>query len=217
MLAIIPLYLGSILASAVAALIYRRYLTSRALFVLLPYLIFVFVQETTLVILSHFKYLASNAIVYNIYRPISVLAFYWVYSRIPFMKSLRKPMTLVFAAFLLITAVDYIFIESIMVSSRYLPLLRGFVITFFALCFLFIYFNLDNIKTERFWRPLLWITVGVIVFYPVISISLSFQKQLLALNATINGTKLYNIIPQVMSIFMYSCFCYAFYLCKKIN
>jgi hypothetical protein len=63
--------------------------------------------------------------------------------------------------------------------------------------------------------PHIWITIGVATFYPVISISLSFQKYLSANDATLFGLKVYQAIPQVMSIFMYSCFSYAFYLCQK--
>jgi hypothetical protein len=77
------------------------------------------------------------------------------------------------------------------------------------------YFNLDNSAEEKFWRPLLWITIGIATFYPVISISLSLQNYLTVGRYTFYGLKVYQVIPQLMSIFMYSCFSYAFYLCQK--
>jgi len=103
------------------------------------------------------------------------------------------------------------------VNITYLILLRGFLITFCCILFLFRYFNLDNIKEEKFWRPLIWVTGGIVIFYPVVTLSLTFQDYLAAQDATLFGFKLYHLIPQVMSIFMYSCFSYAFYLCRRIK
>jgi hypothetical protein len=119
--------------------------------------------------------------------------------------------------YLLAAAVNYSFFESIFSPSSYLPLARGFAITFYGLLFLSRYFNLDSSTEEKFWRPLLWITTGIVTFYPVISISVTFQKILAVNQATLYGLKLYQVIPQIMSIFMYSCFSYAFYLCRKKN
>jgi hypothetical protein len=133
------------------------------------------------------------------------------------MLAYRKLMLSLTALYLAITLLNYLFIESIWESSSYMPYARGFMVTFYALLFLYCYFQLDSLSLERFWRPLLWITVGIVIFYPVVSISIGFQKQILATGILINGVKLYNLIPQVMSIFMYGCFTYAFHLCKKIS
>lgn len=119
--------------------------------------------------------------------------------------------------YLLANVLIYFFVNSIFEPNGYLVLMRGFVISCFAIFFLFRYFHLDNREEEEFWNPLLWITIGAIIFYPVISISLGFQKYLSAMNARIGDFRIYNLIPQALSIFMYGCFSYAFYLCKKKN
>jgi len=93
--------------------------------------------------------------------------------------------------------------------------LRNSLITFFATLFLYRYFLIDNLAKQQFWKPELWITIGIVFFYPVSAIAITFHKYLYDYNATLYGLKLYQAIPQLMSIFMYSCFCYAFYLCKK--
>jgi hypothetical protein len=203
--------------SAAMAFVYRKYLRGRQLIILLPYLIFVFIQETSLTILTRIGYISSTAIVYNIYRPLSAIVFAFIYYRIPFMLPVRKLITSIVIIYICITLINYFFIESIFVTSSYLAVARGFVITLFAILFLFSYFNLDNTAEEKYWRPLIWITAGVTIFYPVISISITFQKFLAASNATLFSQKVYQLIPQVMSIFMYSCFSYAFYLCRKIK
>jgi hypothetical protein len=65
--------------------------------------------------------------------------------------------------------------------------------------------------------PVIWITIGIVVFYPVVNISFAFYTHLVSYRSDFLGIKLYKVIPQLMSIFMYSCFNYAFYLCKKKN
>jgi hypothetical protein len=211
------IYLISILLSAVMAILNRKYLASRKLSILVPFLIYIFLQETILSLNNFFGYFHSNAVIYNIYRPISAMVFAFIYFSIPFMSPLKKLIAGLTIIYLLLTVINYCFIESIFTASSYFTLARGIVITFFAILFLFRYFNLDNIAEEKYWRPLIWVTAGIALFYPVTSISLTFQKYLANEQATFYGLRLYQLIPQVMSIFMYNCFSYAFYLCRKIK
>jgi hypothetical protein len=199
------------------AFVYRKQLGSRALIVLLPYLILVSIQEISITIIRQNGGIYSTAIIYNIYRPISAIVFAWIYYQLPFMLFWKKFIVAIIILYLILTLINYSLIESIFSTSSYLAVARGLVITLFAIFFLFSYFNLDNTAEEKYWRPLIWITAGVIIFYPVASISLTFQKFLASKNATLFSQKLYHLIPQVMSIFMYSCFSYAFYLCYRIK
>jgi hypothetical protein len=180
-----------------------------------PYLLLVFIQETSLGFVRMYDPAYNNAIIYNIYRPINVLVFAFLYYQIPFMKPFRQMILWSTTIYLLVYVIHYSFLESIHTASTYLILFRGFIITFFAILFLFKYFLLDDIREEKFWHPYIWITIGIVTFYPVVSISISLQKLLLTSGSIIKGFQLYNIIPQVMSIFMYGCFSYAFYLCQR--
>jgi hypothetical protein len=215
------LYYASTLFCAILAIYYRKELAGRRIGFLVPYLVYVFLQEITLHILSLTKVIPdvipNNYIVYNLYRPLSVVIFMLVYYRTPLKDGMKKPIywsTIIFLAF---TVVNYIFFESIFGTSTYMPILRALVITFHGMIFLFYFFQLDSRKEERFWQPILWITIGLVIFYPVSSIALNLQDYLRVKSVTVFGMKLYNLIPQVMSVFMYGCFCYAFYLCRKIK
>lgn len=210
-------YLASILFSTIMAFVYRKHLGSRQLTILLPYLLYVFIQETILGLAYYLNYYTSNAVVYNIYRPISIIVFFCIYYNVSFMAPLRRLIVWLTIGYFAIILINYCFIESIFTTSSYLVLARGFIITFYGILFLISYFYLDNQNDEKYWRPLIWVTIGLVIFYPVISISINFQKYLVADNASLYGLKLYNLIPQVMSIFMYSCFSYAFYLCQRKN
>ena len=205
-------YVAAILFSLIMAWIYRRYLGSRKLSILLPYLVYVFIQETVLLNVSFF-----NSIVYNIYRPASVFVFAWIYFQVPFMRIFRRYILLACGIYLAGTILNYIFLESISSTSSYMNLARGFMIVAFGILVLGRYFYLDSKNEERFWSPLIWIAGSSIIFYSVISIAIAFQGFLSNPKQLIFEVTPYRLIPRLMSMFMYPCFGYAFYLCKKIK
>lgn len=211
------LYYASLLLSVIVGFIYRKDLRNRQLFYFVPFLFLVFVQE-----ISIFFYLlkypnATTGIIYNIYQPICTLFLSAFYYFIPFNKPLRKIIFWLFTVYLIVTLFTFCYIQPVQIFNSYLFLAGGLVITCCGIFFLFNYFNLDNRTQEKHWRPVIWITIGIIVFYPIVNISFAFYKHLLAYQAKVFGIPLYNLIPKLMSIFMYSCFTYAFYLCKKKN
>ena len=212
------LYLACLLFSALMAFLNRRHLKSRQLIIFIPYLFYLFIQEfTLLVVIKNFYPVKSTGIIYNIYKPISALCFTVFFYRIPFNASLRKLILALITIYLLVTFFTFGFIQPVTIYNSYLSLAGGLVIASCALFFLFNYFNLDNPELEKHWRPVIWICIGILLFYPVVNISFSFYHDLISAQAKILGAKLYQTIPRVMSIFMYSCFSYAFYLCKKKN
>jgi hypothetical protein len=199
------------------AIIYRKGLIVRKLTVLVYFLPIVFFQEIALYIADHLRFSYSSAVVYNIYRPICTIVFASIYYKVPFMSSLKKWIAWLTIAYLCIILVSYVFLHSFFSNNTYLILCRGVLLTFCAILFLFRYFTLDNLIEEKFWRPLVWITAGIAVFYPVVTLSVTFEDYLSVQDTKIFGFRLYNLAPQIMSIFMYSCFSHAFYLCRKRN
>lgn len=203
--------------SALMAYTYRKDLKSRQLFVFIPFLFYTFLQELALFIYLHNWTNTSTGTVYNFYIPARVIILAGFFYFIPFNAPLRKLILWMVIVYLAITIVTFCFIQPVTIYNSYLSLAAGMIITCCAIFFLFNYFTLDNRTLEKHWRPVVWITVGLVTFFPVVNISFSFYTQLLAYKASIFGVKLYKLIPQFMSIFMYSCFSYAFYLCKKKN
>jgi len=209
-------YMLVILCAAIMAIVYQDSLRTRKLGILAVYLSYTFLQEVGLRVADHYNLFASTAIVYDVYKVLNVAVFAFIYSRIPFLAPLRKLIIGLAALFILATLVQLLFPQTLTILPRYLPLARGLIITGYGMFFLSYYFRLDHRELEKYWTPVLWITIGIVVFYPVISISLAFQSELINFG-DVYGIRLYQIIPQFMSLFMYSCFMYAFYLCKKKN
>jgi len=206
-------YMGCLLLSAVAAIVYSRFLGRWKLTIMTFYLPLLFLMEVyTAIRAANDK---SNYLIYNIYRPISVIVFAFIYYSIPIMSRFRKMIIGITLVYLLLLVIAYSVIVPIKESNTSLTLARGICITFPAVFYLIGLLLLDTVEEQRFWQPLTWMTIGVLIFYPVISMSVGFQNYLYDNNATVLGFKLYQVIPQLMSIFMYSCFTYAFYLCKR--
>ena len=208
-------YMACLLLSGVTAIVYSRFLGRWKLTIMTFYLPVLFIMEVYTAIRAATG--KSNYLVYNIYRPVSVFVFAVIYYSIPIMSRFRKMIVGITLVYLVLLVVAYSFIVSIEESNTSLTLARGICITFPAVFYLISLLLLDTVKEQKFWQPLTWITIGVLVFYPVISISVGFQNYLYDNNATVLGFKLYQVIPQLMSIFMYGCFTYAFYLCKKTS
>ena len=207
-------YMGALLLSALLSIIYRKYLSRWHLSIMAIYLPLLFVLEVYTG-LRLYVWHESTAAVYNIYKPVSVIVFAIFYYYLPTMGRFRKAIIGITVVYLVAIILTFTFFKPLTVNNTYITLARGACISFFAIFFLMSIFLLDNPAEENFWQPVLWITIGVLVFYPVISIAVGFEELLRNSEATVGGIKLYQAIPRLMSIFMYSCFSYAFYLCKR--
>ncbi len=182
----------------------------------IPYLWYVNIQEIALDVLYKNGIISSSGVYYNIYRPLAVTCFFFIFYRLEITNALiRKFMLRMYVIYMTFAIITFILTTALKSFNSYLALATGFMICCFALSFLINYFNLDDPAEEKRWFPVVLITVGILAFYPVINISFAFYKHLLAAKTLVWGTKLYQSIPQIMSIFMYSCFTYAFYLCRK--
>lgn len=210
-------YLTCLLGSVIAAFAVHKDLQSRQLSLFPYYLLIVFSQELVLSLIIMQKPHYSTGLIYNIYNPLNATFFALFFYSIPFNFPFRKLIATLLIIFLTSAVFTFCFIQPIRIYNSYLSLATGFLITICGILFLFSYFKLDNHEEERKWLPVIWITIGLLAFYPVVNISFSLYKYLLAYQATLWGIKLYRLIPQLMSIFMYVCFIRAFYLCRKKN
>ena len=204
-----------ILLSGLIAIHFRKALKSHGLFIFIPYLLFVFVQEMSILLYTMSNPHQSNAVIYNvIYRPLTVSFYGLIYYHVPF-NSFKKPILFLAIAYLLSVFISFGFFHSIFKFNHFLYLGSGLIISIFAILFLLSYFKIDNFDIEKKWHPLLWITIGIAIYYPVVSISFSLYNYLYQFNTTLLGVKLYQLVPKIMSLFMYGCFSYSFYLCRK--
>jgi hypothetical protein len=209
------IYSFAILVCVTTAILNWKALKAHGLFLFIPYLLFVFIQEMTLMLYTISHPEQSNAVVYNlVYRPLTVIFYGFVYYQVPF-NSFKKAIFYLTTAYLCVVIITFAFFHSIYKFNHFLYLGSGLILSNFSIFFLLSFFKIDDPPSERKWLPMLWITIGIAIYCPVVSISFSLYNYLYQYNTTISGVKLYQLIPKTMSLFMYGCFTYAFYLCKK--
>jgi hypothetical protein len=157
----------------------------------------------------------NNAWLYNVYLLLQVAFFsvlYYHYIRIPAQRKLILATSLIF----IVAATGfYVFTGSWNSFNVIIFVTGGFMVTSFAVLFLLYYFSLDKTEEEAALLPLIFITTGVVIYFSVVSITITLYKYLQFYNSEWAGVKLYNLIPRILSIIMYSLFTYAFYLCSK--
>src|SRR5258705_6965708 len=136
------------------AFAFKKYLVTRRIIILLPYLILVFIQETALFTIGKINPLFHNSIIYNIYQPVSVIVFASIYYRLPMLITVKKWIGGGVILYIAAVIINFSIFESIFKPSNYFSFVRSFFITSFGLLFLLCYFNLDNSDEEKFWRPL---------------------------------------------------------------
>lgn len=98
----------------------------------------------------------------------------------------------------------------------YTTVFSGFFLSAFALNYLYQMFSSQNYIIP-FVDPGFWIAFGVSLFFSGASIVFSLSSFILKNDLNLFGVKLYNFIPRILSIILYSSISIAIILCKKKN
>ena len=105
--ALLLIYLFSILFSAIMAFIYRKGLKSGGIFIFLPYLFLVSIQELGIFLYREFySPTPPTGIIYNFYRLVTVLVFSYIYYIIPFSRQVKKIILSSVVTYLVVTIVE---------------------------------------------------------------------------------------------------------------
>ena len=211
----IPLYIYFIFFSLLVGLWHFRWLKNTFMIWFLPFLMITLITE----IIGDLILLKSNGWLYNLYQLFEVLFFTFIYCQIPLQKIYK-------ILFICLTTIFFSIVLAVHLIIRPSPLLElnvylfvtaGFLIVLYNIFFLFYYFTLDNTGAEQKLIPLLYIGVGVTLYFSVLCIVITLYDYIRIHNLQIGGVKLYNALPRAVDYLLYSDFAYAFYLCRKIN
>ncbi|HSC37976.1 MAG TPA: hypothetical protein VLD19_08905 [Chitinophagaceae bacterium] len=212
----IPLYIYFIGFSLLAAIINYRWLKPSRLQWFVPFLALTLVTEL-LGVYTKDVLDVSNDWLYNSYTWVQVLFFSFFYRSLRMPGPYRRIIEAGVIVYTVSTVIIYLWYTPVTEFSIGLFLSGGFMVVLFAIFFLFNYFSLDDRLKERSLVPVTWITVGTIAYFTVLSITVSLIKYIRQYDLELGGEMLYNLVPRVMSVLMYTCFVYAFFLCRRIN
>ena len=213
-MAIYYIYLAVLLFSFLVSMVNYRWLKSR-LMQGFPYLLMLTLIAEILARYVNVALKGNNGFIYNLFVPIEISYFTWFYLKLPVNRLQQRILATLLVIYLAGNIVVYLFFKPIAHFDTYLFIAGGLLIVIICLLFFYNYFNLDSAREELRWKPVLWISAGIVAYFTVACSVLALYNPLVSLKADLLGVPLYRLIPQILSIFMYTSFAYAFYLCRK--
>jgi hypothetical protein len=201
-----------LLALAMAAINYR-YLRLWRLQVMLPLMIFTCTIEI-LATNMHLLGLTTNWPVYNLYVLISPVMYFILFWNMLLLNKRGKKIYLVIAAISMVFALyDYFFIEGLFDSySMVLALIQHVVLSFMVLSQLSMEEANENTLLAE---PYFWVAAGILLFAVVSVVILGLQPYILKKGIKLFSQNLYRAVMPMVNVVLYSCYSYAFYLCRK--
>ena len=203
------------LISVITAVIYYRSIKGSYMKWFLPFLSLIFFFE----ILAFYRWYISKQSTISINYLIGIIEAVF-YSYIFYNISKGRNMKKIIFFFIPFSFFSYLFSYFFSHDKHsyffYVTIFSGFFLAFFAIVYLYQLF-LDDMKIIPLQIPGFWISLGVALFFSGVSIVFSLHEIVTTNDLTILGVRLYNFIPRVLSVILYSCISIAIILCKKKN
>ncbi|MBV9988650.1 MAG: hypothetical protein JO301_13310 [Chitinophagaceae bacterium] len=112
---------------------------------------------------------------------------------------------------------SYIFLDTTrwyMFNFMRITMIFDLILTIIALNYLYRWSLLDaNIFFVQ--EPSVWIAFGVVIFFSGYNIAVALYPYIIKQNLNVFGLRLYNLIPRLLSVVLYSCFSVAIVLYRR--
>jgi len=197
--------------SVVAALRALPYTKSSYLRWFPAFLVFIFLSET----LGKFIPIGFHASYLNF---IVQSAFYGnLFYALTASKKMRIFITIISVSFIISYLYCYFFVD---LTRQYM---YGFAKVTMAFDFFLIFFGMlylyqqviDENNVPFLTSPAVWISLGVVIFFSGFSMALALYRYIIHMDLRLFGWRLYNLIPRLLCIVLYSCFSVALILFRR--
>lgn len=204
-----PYYI-EILTFCVGLYNYKR-LKNSYMFWFIPFLGVTFIAEVSSDYIYHIYY-NDTSWIFNFLIPITTLFYSFIIFSLIRDQRLKIPFISIGLIYLLIIG----YLLSVATSFSIPSVLLSSIILVILSCYYFYRCLLDDVDLNAFYvKSGLWIASGILIFYSGICIVFSLFDYIRTHHLAVNGTPLYNFVPRVLSIILYSCFMVAFVLWRK--
>ena len=151
--------------------------------------------------------------IYNVLNPVAQAFYTYIFYK--FARSNSHKIFLVACGIIYVGAyIFYYTIYDVNDFSTYLIVIGGIQQVVFACLFFYECLRTDATMDGRM-RSGVWMAAGVLIFYSGVTICLALLDFIEKNNLKIAGVPLYNFIPRVLSIILYSCFSVSFIIWGK--
>ena len=205
--------LVSELICLVAAIYFWQWLKKTYWIAFIPFLAFTILIET----FASFVWPENNGWLYNLYVSVQLTFSGFFFYRMNPGNQYKKAVLLVLVAFHIISLLRFTLYDSFLIFNLLLFTLDSVITVLLGFWFLLYVISENDRSALTRIQPALWITVGMIAYFSVCGILFNVTKFIRFNELKILGIYIDNFVSQLLSIFMYSCFAYSFYLCKKIR
>jgi hypothetical protein len=205
-------YILSELYGLISCIIFYRRIQNNFFRWTLPFLLLIFFIELIVLFLDKYRVISTSL---NIYHLISVLEVVF-YSYI-FYHLIRHKKTKSIIRITSVLSVLFFIISFILKFNHrnyfIIVVISGFILSIYGFILLFDYFK--NEQNESILEePGFWFSLGVATFFSGTSIVFSLYDFIVAHNLSIGGVKLYNLVPRILSVVLYTALSITVIKCK---
>ncbi len=195
--------------SLAAAIRYQRWLRNSPFWLFIPFLAYTLLSE----IFATWVWSGNNGWLYNLYVLIQAGFMAYFFYHMLNQKSLRLIIFISMLGFFSFCAI--VFLKTSFLKFNILVFsMDGLLMTCLSFLFLFFVLKVNDLSVIRRMQPALWVTAGILAFFPMVTVLFAVSDIIRFEKVRIFGVYLDNFIPQVLSLIMYGCFAYSFYLSK---
>lgn len=201
-------------AAFATSVFYRKELKVQKWLLFIPYLAI----TCTLEIWSAYWWITTQKPtlwLYNPYIVLSILFYGYILIQASIITPAKKKLLYQSLILLSVSALTWYYIwgdPTVIINH----ILNGGALIICLLCFLFFYTHIrhPHYHFSLAKAPGFWVAAGLLVFYAGISLNISVYNFLAAAQIRLWKTPIQNLIPQALSLFLYSFIIIAFKLCK---
>lgn len=184
----------------------------------IPLLFIVCSTEVLAVNSTFFGWTSNNLLIYNVYIIVSTPVTMYIFLRMLAYKGLIKSIYVSLGIFLFVfTVLNFLFVQGQEKFDTYSLILIEFITAILSLLVIARLFKDDDSAILLNHHPYFWISASTLIFSAVTLIVLGLQQFFLLKKIQIGGVQIYRVIMPAINVFLYSCYSYAFYLCRKLT
>jgi hypothetical protein len=160
----------------------------------------------------------KNYIVFNIGMLLTMPIHFWIFMNIlDFRQYVKTIYSGVAVLVMLFLVMNFFFLQGPFEYDVYSLVMTEFIKG--ALCLMAItkLFREDNYEIGISANPYFWIAGATLIFCISSIVLFGLQKFIVINKIQINGKSIYRVIIPVLIVVLYSSYCYAFYLCRKVT
>jgi hypothetical protein len=162
--------------------------------------------------------LHRNYFMYNIYYVISMPIHFWIFiNMLDYKGRVKTGYILIAALVMCFLIVNVFFLHNIQEFNVYSIVMVEFIKGVLSLMVITMILKEDESEMSIGNNPYFWIAGATLIFSVSAVILFGLQKFIVTNKIQINGKSIYRIIIPLVNVVLYSSYCYAFYLCRKLT